>query len=212
MSNTCAKLFNTYTIEQHTDSLVAYLPGGELFDAKNEESSTLRRLFAGLAVQIKDVEDNINEVTFQHDINCTTDLIREWESAVGIPDDCFSGTGSLELRRRDVLIKLASLGVSTAKGFIDLAALFGFQALIPSGGSYGIFPLAFPIAFFQYPQDARFTLYVILDSTNVPEVFPFETTKFPIPFFNNVSNIIECLFRKLAPANVNVIFNYVKFS
>lgn len=208
MADLCAKLFQTYDLPEHTDSLVAYLPGGELFDAKNIESSRLRRLFAGLAVQIKAAEDTMNTATFEHDIYCTAELITEWESAVGIPDGCFSGTGSLEIRRRDVLIKLASLGISTAKGFIDLAALFGYKALIPSGGTYGIFPLGFPIAFFQYPQDARFTLYVILDSTNVPEVFPFTTTKFPIPFFSGVSNIIECLFRKLAPANVDVIFNY----
>lgn len=210
--NNCAKLFQTYNQEDHTDSLVAYLPGGELFAAKNEPSSNLRRLFAGLAVEIKQAEDLMNELTFQHDINCTTDLIREWERAVGIPDECFPGTGSLDIRRQHVLIKLASLGVSTAKGFVDLAALFGFKALVPSGATYGIFPLAFPIAFFQYPQDARFTLYVFLDSENVPEVFPFETTRFPIPFFSNVSNIVECLIRKLAPANVNVIFQYINFN
>lgn len=209
MSNNCAKLFNTYNLEEHTDSLVAYLPGGELFAAKNEPASVLRRLFTGLAVEIKKAEDMMNEVTFQHDINCTTDLIREWESALGIPDECFPGTGSLEIRRQHILIKLASLGVSTAKGFVDLAALFGFTALVPSGATYGVFPLAFPIAFFQYPQDARFTLYVFLDSENVPEVFPFESTRFPIPFFSNVSNIVECLIRRLAPANVNVIFQYV---
>lgn len=212
MSNTCAKLFNTYDLTAHTDSLVAYLPGGDLFVAKNEPSSVLRRLFTGLAVEIKKAEDVMNEVTYQHDINCTTDFISEWESALGIPDECFPGTGSIDIRRQHILIKLASLGVSTAKGFVDLAALFGFKALVPSGATYGVFPLGFPIAFFQYPQDARFTLYVFLDSAVVPEVFPFETTKFPIPFFSNVSNIVECLIRKLAPANVNVIFQYVPFN
>ena len=209
MANNCAKLFTTYNLEAHTDSLVAYLPGGDLFAAKNEPSSVLRRLFTGLAVEIKKAEDTMNEVTFQHDINCTTDLINEWESALGIPDECFPGTGSIDIRRQHVLIKLSSLGISTAKGFVDLAALFGFTALVPSGATYGIFPLGFPIAFFQYPQDARFTLYVFLDSANVPEVFPFEGPRFPIPFFDNVSNIVECLIRKLAPANVHVIFQYV---
>jgi uncharacterized protein YmfQ (DUF2313 family) len=208
MSNTCEKLFNTYSAEEHTDSLVAYLPGGELFDAKNEVNSVLRRLFAGLAGPVKQAEDLMNELTYDYDIYCTTNLITEWERALGIPDECFTGQGSIEDRRRDVLAKLASLGVSTAKQFIDLAAMYGFKALIPSGGKYGIFEMTFPIAFYLYPQDARFTLYVFLDSANVPEVFPFETTKFPVPFFSSVSNIVECLFRKLAPANVQVKFVY----
>src|SRR5574343_440466 len=140
MANNCAKLFNTYSLEDHTNSLVAYLPGGDLFSAKNEQSSVLRRLFAGLAVQIKLADDTMNEITYHHDINCTVDLINEWESALGIPDECFPGTGTIEERRQQVLIKLSSLGVSTAKGFIDLGALFGFQVMIPSGGTYGIFP------------------------------------------------------------------------
>lgn len=212
MSTICAKLFTTYSAEDHTESLLAYLPGGELFASKDEVNSVLRRLFTGLAVEIKQAEDLMNEVTYQHDINCTTNFIDKWESALGIPDECFPGTGSLEIRRQHVLIKLASLGVSTAKGFVDLAALFGFKALVPSGATYGVFPLSYPIAFFQYPQDARFTLYVFLDSAVAPEIFPFQTTRYPIPFFSNVSNIIECLIRKLAPANIDVIFQYIPFN
>lgn len=210
MADTCEKLFNTYSLEEHTDSVVAYLPGGELFLARNQPESVLRRLFEGLAIQIKQAEDTMNDLTYEYDINCTTNLISEWERALGIPDECFTGTGTLEERRRDVLIKLASLGVSTQKDFVDLAARFGFKALVKTSGSaYGIFPLDFPIAFFQYPQDARFTLYIILDAANVPEVFPFAVTRFPIPFYSSVTNIIECLFRKLAPANVDVQFRYL---
>jgi uncharacterized protein YmfQ (DUF2313 family) len=213
MADTCEKLFNSYNLEEHTNSLVAYLPGGDLFEAKNDPSSVMRRLFAGLAGPIKQADDVMNDLTYQYDINCTTDLISEWEHALGIPDECFPGTGDIETRRQHVLIKLASLGVSTAKGFVDLAALFGFTAEVKTSGSgFGIFPLDFPAAFFQYPQEARFTLYIILDSANVPEVFPFETTKFPIPFFSDVSNIIECLFNKLKPANVTLIMQYLPLS
>jgi uncharacterized protein YmfQ (DUF2313 family) len=208
----CKKLFKSFTRQEHTDSLVQYLPGGEAFDAKNEESSILRKLFAGLAVEVKRSEDLLNDITSEHDIRCTTKFLKEWEKALGIPDSCFPGTGSLEIRRQHVLIKLASLGVSTEQGFIDLAAMFGFKSLIPSAATYGVFPLAFPATFYQYPQDARFTMIVYLDADNVPEVFPFEVTKFPIPFFSNVSNIVECLIRKLAPANVNVRFVYIDLS
>ena len=211
MTNNCTQIFNTHTVEEHTDSLVQYLPGGPLFDARNEQASNLRKLFTGLAYESKRAEDFMNDISVEHDINCSQNLIREWEKAVGIPDSCFPGTGSLEIRRQHILIKLSSLGVSTAKGFIDLAALFGFRALIPSASLYGIFPLAFPIAFYSDPMTARFTMLVYLDQQNVPEVFPFEVTKFPIPFFSNVSNIIECLFRKLAPANVIVKFQYISF-
>lgn len=211
MSHVCERLFNIYSQEEHTNSYVAYLPGGELFEAKNEESSVLRRLFAGLAYEIKRADDTMNDLTVDYDIYCTESLIDEWESALGIPDECFPGTGTLEQRRQHVLIKLASLGVSTAKGFVDLAAMFGYKALIPSAATYGVFPLHFPAAFYQYPQDARFTMLVILDVENPPETFPFETSKYPIPFFGDTSNIIECLFKKLAPANVDVQFRYIQF-
>ena len=212
MTDKCAYLFTPHTLEEHTDSMVAYLPGGTLFDAKNEKSSVLRRLFEGLAVSVKALEDTQNAISHEHDINCTDSLISAWEAAVGIPDSCFDNTGTLEERRKNVLIKLGSLGVSTAKGFIDLAAMFGYKCLIPSGASYAVFPLRFPATFSPYPQQARFTLRVILDTSNTPEVFPFTVTKFPIPFFSSVTNVIECLFRMLAPANCEVIFNYQQLS
>lgn len=212
MSNFCESLFQTYSVEDFTNAYIAYLPGGDLFDAKNIESSVLRGLFSGLAVEIKRASDDMNMITSDYDIYCTENLLSRWESALGIPDQCFDGTGTLEQRRQQVLIKLASLGVSTAKGFIDLAALFGFKILIPSAATYGVFPLSFPAAFYQYPQDARFTMLVIVDADQQPQVFPFDVIKYPIPFFSDLSNVIECLFTELAPANVDVQFRYVKLS
>lgn len=203
----CEKLFEEFSIGEHTDSLVQYLPGGPLFESTNEQSTNLRKFFAGLAFEIKRLEDFANGISVEHNINCTEALINEWESAVGIPDSCFPGTGDLETRRNHVLIKLSSLGVSTAQGFIDLAALFGFKALIPSAATYAIFPLHFPAAFYSSPMQARYTMLVYIDISEAPEVFPF-VEFFPIPFYSNITNIIECLFKKLAPSNVRLVFKY----
>ena len=122
-------------------------------------------------------------------------FIDEWESALGIPDGCFSGTGTLESRRHGVLAKLASLGVQTIADFESLAAVFGITAEVLSGSESGIA--------FASNKVARFTIVI---SLALPESF---TYTFPVPFGSDIIVLLECLFSKLIPANCQVLFQEV---
>ena len=55
-----------------------------------------------------------------------TELLTRWESAVGIPDSCFPGTGTIDERRAHVLLKLAKMNVQTAEEFVTLGISLGF--------------------------------------------------------------------------------------
>ena len=139
--------------------------------------------------------------------DCTVSFLDEWESAVGIPDDCFTGQGTNDERRRDILTKLASLGIQTAQDFEDLAEIFGVDVIVLGGAESGsVFPLIFPvIVFFNSAKEARFTIIVtfILEAANE---FPLT---FPIQFGSDEIAILECLFTKLKPANCDIIFQQV---
>lgn len=199
-------LFGPHTKEEQTKSLADFLPNGKVFGGKLQDGTTLNRLLLGLGVEIFRAENKMNELGVEHDIAETTLLIEEWESALGIPDDCFDQDGTLEERRNQVITKLTALGISTREGFEALAAQFGFVVRVGSGAEFGIFPLPFPFIFFKYPIDARFTMVVDFDKDQFPNVFALD---FPIEFSSSIVNVVICLFEKLKPANVCLLFRFL---
>jgi len=197
-------LFNEHTQGEMADSIADYLPNGPLFLAKKLSGTKMRSLLLGLAKQIM-VAENKLEVTWQElDPEETTLLIEEWESALGIPDQCFDALGTLADRRRDILVKLNS-SVQTEQDFVDLAALFGFTIDISRGTSVSTFPMTFPFLLFSSEKEIRFTMIV---DFNIPSssVFPFT---FPLVFDDGGVSVVKCIFEKLKPANVNIIYREV---
>ena len=196
------KLFQEHTQEEHANALAAYYPDNPLFAGKYRPTAKLRELLLGLAEQLRIAENQIELIWEQLDITETVDLIEEWEKALGIPDTCFFGERTIEIRRRDILVKLNS-SVQTAQDFEDLAALLGVEVRVISGAESSIFPITFPMIFADGTSvEQRFTMVVIV--IDVPPVsFPLE---FPILFPETAVTVVQCLFRLLKPANVEVIF------
>ncbi len=198
-------LFKRRSKPDYTDSLARYLPNDRLFAAKNVEGSNLRSLLNGLSAENFRTNGYLREYLDQIIPDKTEKFLGEWESALGIPDCCFTGTGTIEDRRRDVLVKLASLGVQTEQDFIDLAAMFGVSITIEKGSVSGGFPLQFPALFFATAENARFTIFI---NVTVPlqVTFPYS---FPVPFGTRETGLIKCIFEKLKPANCNLVIRQV---
>jgi uncharacterized protein YmfQ (DUF2313 family) len=199
-------VFKRFSQTIQANALAAWLPNDKyVFSDKNVVGSDLRNLIEGLAQVFVDAKGQI--VTFQdnYDINKTELFISDWENSVGIPDQCFDGSGDIETRRLHVLVKLASLGVQTAQDFIALASLFGITVTITSGNPNGIFPMTFPILFFDNATAARFTI-VVNFTVDAGSRFPYT---FPLPFGDENIALLECLFSRLNPENTQVIFNQV---
>lgn len=198
-------LFDNHTREEHAVTLGQYLPDGPLFEAKKIQESNLFKFLFGLADTQRIVEENLTLTFDDFDFRTTEFLISQWESALGIPDSCFTGTGTNEQRRTAITAKFLSFGVQTEQDFIDIAALYGIIITIQNGFDLvDTFPVTFP---FEFPnvKAARFTMIV---NFQVEDSLTFPLT-FPIPFGDDDIEILKCLFRKLAPANVRVIFNEV---
>lgn len=189
------------TIQEQAQSLANYLPGGDVFKAKNISTTNLRKFLVGLSGELVTSDGYLRSYSEEIIPDKTVLFINEWEKALGIPDDCFSATGSLNERRTHILIKLASLGVQTSQDFIDLAALFGLVITISSGSSLSIFPFTFPLQFLT-AQQTKFTIVVnfnVIVSNTFPQIFP-------ITFGDSIIPILQCLFSKLKPANVSLVF------
>jgi surface protein len=194
-------LFGKRDLDQYADSLAAYMPGGELFQSKSIQNSNFRKLLRGMAGELFRANGLLREYDTLPDT--TTKFLSEWESALGIPDECFSGAGDDDdERRRDILVKLVSLGVQTEADFVALADLFGIGVGIIPGAEVGTFPYTFPLTFFASAKAARFTMVIDVD-VPLSDTFPLT---FPISFGSGVLGTLQCLFRKVAPANVALLF------
>lgn len=201
-------LITKHTLEEHTNSLASYLPGGKLFNAARISGTNFRNFLVGLSNELALVEETNKLVADEYDVRTTTLFISEWESAFGIQDSCFNNTGTIEERRRNVLVKMASLGVQTAQDFIDIGAMFGVTLVVKSGS---VLTPGFPFTFtFNLVDDAnvdsRFTIVVEYSIANATNQFPLT---FPVVFGTDTIRIIECLFSKLKPANCILQFNQV---
>lgn len=200
------KEIQLHTKEQHADALARFSPPGELFAAKFIASTTYRQLLTGLACEFQNAEGYVKLLQDEFIPDNTIAFIEEWEKALGIPDDCFDAKGTIAERRRDILAKLASLGVQTAQDFEDLALLFGFVVNVTQGEEFiNNFPYIFPITFPTSAEEARFIIVVEFTPVTT-ETFPYT---FPLTFSGGTIPILECLFNKLKPANCQVIFKEV---
>lgn len=195
--STCNK-----TIEQHTKALADYLPNGRTFEAKHITDSNLHKLLRGFAGEFFNAQGYLCLLEQDYFPDATEFFLDEWEQALGIPDQCLSGGGTFEERRRDILVKLTALGVQTAEDFITLAQIYGIDIEIKNGNEASSFDYTFDINFFGDATDGRFTIVVVFP---IPEG-SFFIYDFPIIFGDRTQFILQCLFNRLKPANCRVIF------
>lgn len=107
--------------DKEAELLAQCSPRGLVWDNKGNKDSNLYKTIKSLATAINAVQGKIYEAVTQWDINITTDLILEWETAVGIPDECRGAADDIAIRRSDVLSKLKKVPVITIQDYKDLA-------------------------------------------------------------------------------------------
>ncbi len=195
-------LFEKHTKTEQAQSLANYLPGGQFFIAKNVQDTNFRRLLQGFSTELQRNEEILIDTSVEHDIECTTQLIGEWEKSLGIPDDCYPGTGDIEERRTHVIAKLALMNVATREDFEFLAAFLGFTVTIESAREAFGLGLPSPLPFSLLSNvAARFTWVVRGENiaiVGLPLNLPFELRK--------SETLLQCVFNKLKPANTLILF------
>lgn len=97
------------------------LPQGLAWNSKGDQASNFYLLLRSLADQVIALQVKLYELVVEWNINVTNNLITEWETAVGIPDECRGVAESIEVRRSDVLDKLRKVPVITVADYEALA-------------------------------------------------------------------------------------------
>jgi uncharacterized protein YmfQ (DUF2313 family) len=195
------QLFDPKTNEEHTQSIANLLPSDPVFLSKNLNDSNFRQYLRIFAPEMSRFEDVMLEISREHDINEASVYLKDWETAVGIPDDCFFGNGTLEERRLHVIIKLACMNVDSDQDIIDLAAKLGKTITIRPISDNVLPPYTIPMIPTALPE-ARFVWLITGD--NVQPAYP----PYAIPHSLEVGDVIlTCVIEKIKPAYVRVVFS-----
>jgi len=188
--------------------LSQHLPSGPAWEAKARPESNFYKILKGMVKEFSRIEAQIQGIADEHDIDQTLELLNEWETSVGIPDECFSTEVSLAQRRDNIILKLGALnGVASENDFINIANILGFDIEITAGSELAsLFPLSFPLPLFADLNEARFTMRVQVNNLLPPGIFPIP---FPVAITSESVNILECVFNLLKPAVSKINFIYV---
>ena len=176
--------------------IAEFFPTGKAWDGKNDDNTNLGALILALGGEFNRLESLIQTTNKELDIDFTDELITEWEASVGIPDSCFLINESISVRIAQIITKLRNVRLQTVQDYKDLALLFGVAVQVFPG---------VPVGFSATDKEKRFSITVDLPGTFSGDFFPYPNF-FPIPFVIATTGLIQCLFTKIKPANVQIIF------
>ena len=115
------------SIEKYKRALTDLLPDGLLWERIKTDGTGL---FRALAAEFSRVDSRGADLLLEFGPGTATELIDDWETLLGIPDECSEAQDDLAKRRAQARAKLASLGGMNSEFFVELAAQLGFDAVV----------------------------------------------------------------------------------
>lgn len=196
-------IVKTRTVDEDAVLSAKYFPQGKATVNIFNPLSKMYGMIKGYSAEFNNFDNLLNVLFDDFNIYSTENSIDLWEGAVGIPDDCFTNTVSLEARRNQVIAKIKADGVQTAQDFVDIAAILGYEIEVLSSSDTSVFPVSFPWLFLGDINTARNTIVIKFLNAQDPTVFPV-----PFPWLFGQSDItgVQCFLEKLAPAHVQVVY------
>jgi uncharacterized protein YmfQ (DUF2313 family) len=192
------------TNEEQTEVLSSYLPANRCTAIKNNTTSNYRKLLSGLAPEFRRVRNTINTIREDYFPETTTQFIENWEKQLNIPDDCIEVANDIEQRRKNVMLKLNSINISTNKEIENMLAAAGVNATVQNALDISLLPLTLPFILVSQ-ETAPFTIIITLDASLQPAGLPLTL---PFTLSSQAPANIECLLKKYIPAHCQVFFRY----
>jgi uncharacterized protein YmfQ (DUF2313 family) len=139
------------------------------------------------------------------DPHFTTDLLPDWENDYGLPDPCTPLNATLEQRRLALLAKMRARGGQSPAYFISVADALGYTITIQR-----FFPFRVSAGRIGDPLYGQGWIFAWRVHAPTTSVVPFRVGRSaagePLRSWGNTQ--LECVLRRIAPANTIVQFAY----
>jgi hypothetical protein len=200
------------------DALQRHLPIGVAWLAFRMPGKVAYLLIKALARAFDDAWDFLCKVAAELDPRTTTELVGEWERAVGLPDACLPKATTIEERRAQIMFRLAKRRWTTAQDWHDLAELYGLEIEITPGWLVqkpALYGFEYPRRYDVFPKLGRFRVYIDLIGIEA-NGYPYGaaggapgygTTGVPYGLQLQGFDAFRCIIERVSPANVVVIWN-----
>lgn len=183
--------------------LLDMLPSGRAWVKQN---STLADLVDALVTEYCRIQERADTLlNVESDPRSTSELLTDWETMLGIPDECTDLAATQGDRQNQVVQKLTLVGATNAQFYIDLAATLGFVITIDEISR-------FLVGFSRVGDrltNAAWDYYWIVNADEFL-VTPFRVGQGvagdPLVKFGN--DTLECTIKKYAPAHTSPIFAF----
>lgn len=190
------------TAQQMADTI----PDGRAWASKNIDGSVVRKLINSLSVAQNQAQQSIEHLESEFRIEDTTELLREWEVSVGIPDECLGTSDTLEQRRQAVIDRLRKVPIVKLEELQDyIDGLFpGLGVELHPGSEYYTFEFEFEVPFLG-DVDEKFI--IVAEVPLSEEQFEYE---WEMEFEGGINTEqLECILNKVIPGNVFLIIELV---
>lgn len=179
-------------------------PDGRAFD----EGGLMGGMVRGLAAEFARLYRRVWQVSLEATPSTLVDSLDDWETEYGLPDPCLGPDQTMAQRLRALLLKVRSGGTITRADFVRLAASVGYEITIEYP-----YPFEFGVSWCGGPDgtDGSADYYwIVRVPGRASKRFEFGVSETGIDPLLDISlaTDLECLFRRLAPAWTQVVFDY----
>lgn len=189
-------------------TLQKHFPVGEAWHAVRMAGKVAYRLLQGIGDSFEDANEALCRMAAELNPYTTSELITEWETAVGLPDPCLPNADTLDERRKQVQFRLEKRRWSTAQDWHDLAALFGLEITITPGWRVqkpALYPFCYPKSYIYLERLGRFHVYIDVIGGCGDSGY---TYTYPLTYnLTGKCDAFRCLIERVKPANVVVVWN-----
>lgn len=192
------------------ETLIAHLPRGVAWLAARIPGKNIYKLWVAFSEAYEDAVEAMCKLPTELNPHSTTELITEWETAVGLPDACLPAATSLDERRSYLVFRLTKRRWTTEQDWKDLAFLFGLEIVVTPGWHVqrpALWDKCFDSIFWDLPRLGRFHVWVdIVGGCSDGNGFNYDF-EYPFATDNEACQQFMCILERVKPANVVIRWN-----
>ena len=189
------------TADQYLSMLQALLPRGAAWTRR--PGAVLSRLLAAEADELARIDRRTDDLLSEADPRNATETLSDWERVLGLPDGCAPNATSTRERRAAVLAKFTSVGGQSVPYFTALAASLGYTVTITKFRPH---TCEHDCEHAVYDDPWAFAWQVNAALNTIREQSCVDDCEMPLRVWGNTQ--LECMMRRLAPAESYVLFAY----